>query len=170
MFLADTLLRSYSENFEKFLRKNPWRSFVLAILQTLDLKLYKNTILLWMFLYKFWKFLRAALPLKTLCDHLWVKSIYYIKKYLQNTSKTLLKTSTYMLKIISLTVTSHSHKFSENFTSIPECFTFFFLIKNRENSSITKKSASCLADPAGVFIYADHCFIFFRFYLLNSTL
>ena len=134
--LVSVSSRYSPEELLRKLWKIPWRSFALTILQILDLKLYKNVILLWMFLYKFWKFLRAALPLKTLWDHLWVKSIYYIKKYLQNTSKTLLKTSAYILKIISLTVTSHSHKFSENFQSV-------FLFPNKEQRKLFYNKEKC---------------------------
>ena len=81
---------NYSESFLKILQKTPLKleeSLFLMMLQTLYLKHYKNTILACMFSYKFWKFFRSTFPLKTLCDYLWMGSIYSLKMYLQNTSK-----------------------------------------------------------------------------------
>ena len=64
------------------------------ILETLDLKLYKNAIFPKSFSYKFWQFFRTIVfTLKTLWDYLWMESIFFVKKHLQNTSKTLLKIS-----------------------------------------------------------------------------
>ena len=100
--------------FKKFPRKHRWilkKVFFLIMLQTLYLKLYKYAILTSMFSYKFWEFFRTTFPLKTLCDYLWMGSIYSVKMHLQNTSKTLPKYVTNvanMLKIISLTGTPHN--------------------------------------------------------------
>ena len=56
---------------------------------------------------------------------------YSVKKYLQNTSKTLLKISNLCslyaenLKNISLTGTPHNQEFWENFKGVPEILTLF---------------------------------------------
>ena len=82
--------------FKFFLKNSPERPLKLEeslflMLQTLYLKLYKNAILTSIFFYKFWEFFRTTFPLKTLCDYLWMGSIYSVKIHLQNTSKTLPK-------------------------------------------------------------------------------
>ena len=80
---ADLLQKNYSKNFPG---NTIEESLFQIILQTLYLKLYKNAIWTSMFSYKFWKFFRKTFPLKTLCNYLWMESIYSVKIYLENTS------------------------------------------------------------------------------------
>ena len=99
---------NYSESFLKILQKTPLKleeSLFLMMLQTLYLKHYKNTILASMFSYKFWAF--WAFPLKTLCDYLWMGSIYSLKIPPKLSQKHVANVAN-MLKVISLTGTSHN--------------------------------------------------------------
>ena len=101
-YLRATTSRRYPPEklFRKFFKNSPENTSKLKesfflMLQTLYLKLYKYAILTSMFSYKFWELFRTTFPIKTLCDYLWMGSIYSLKMNLQNTSKTLPKICDY---------------------------------------------------------------------------
>ena len=123
------------------------------MLQTLYLKHYKNTILASMFSYKFWAF--WAFPLKTLCDYLWMGSIYSLKIPPKLSQKHVANVAN-MLKVISLTGTPHYlvRRFLECYRDV-----YFFLIKDKKNFSY--KENCFVADPAGDLVLMPNFILFF---------